>query len=135
MGWYEALKDVVTVADRLRDAELKHRLADVQVECAKLAEENARMRQELINLRAQVQTRQEMTFRDNVYWRTSKGEDEGPYCPKCLDGSNRAARMTNMADDAFWRCPVCTCAIQMPGADPWGGTVGHAEIDFDELSG
>jgi hypothetical protein len=55
MGWYEAIKDVVTVADRLRDAELKHRLAAVQVECAKLAEDNARLRQDVLELRGQVQ--------------------------------------------------------------------------------
>jgi cell division septum initiation protein DivIVA len=54
MGWYEALKDAVTVADRLKDSELEHRLAAVRVECAKLAEENAKLRQDLLELRTQV---------------------------------------------------------------------------------
>jgi predicted ATP-grasp superfamily ATP-dependent carboligase len=58
MGWYEAIKDAIVVADRLRDIELKQRLADVQVECAKLAEENAKLRQELLDLREQAKTRQ-----------------------------------------------------------------------------
>lgn len=36
MDRYEAVKDAIVVADRLRDVELKQRLADVQMECAKL---------------------------------------------------------------------------------------------------
>ena len=67
MVWYEALKDAVTAAERVRDAELKQRLADVQVECAKLAEDNARLRQDLTDLREQSRTRQEAQHRDNVY--------------------------------------------------------------------
>ena len=116
MGWYEALKDVLTVADRLRDAELKQRLAAVQVECANLAEDNARMRQELVEMRQQVQTRQEMKWRENVYWRElDGGNTEGPFCPKCLDGSGKASRMAERSEDTFWRCPVCLTAVKRPG--------------------
>ena len=54
MGWYEALKDAVKAADQLRSAELKQKLAEVQVECAKLAEDNALLRQELIEMREKI---------------------------------------------------------------------------------
>lgn len=116
MGWYEAFKDLLAVADRLRDAELKHKLADVQMEGARLAEENARLRQELIALQEQVRTRQEMQYRDNVYWRQAgQGEREGPFCPKCLDGDGKPARMSDRADDDCWRCPVCRYVVMKPG--------------------
>ena len=115
MGWYEAFKDMVTVADRLRDAELKQRLAAVQVEDAKLAEETAALRQELTDLRGWAQARKEMQYRDNVYWRsTGEGQTEGPFCPKCLDGNHRATRMSDYSDLHTWMCPVCECAIQKP---------------------
>ena len=119
MGWYEAIKDAITVADRLKNAELRQKLADVQVECAKLAEENARLRQELIEARGQVKARQDMEYRDNVYWRQlMDSKFEGPYCPKCLDGEHKPARMADRPDDRFWRCSVCNCAIEKPGRDP-----------------
>ena len=130
MGWYEALKDMATVADRLRDAELKQRLAALQVECAKLAEENAKLRQELLDLRVQVQTRQEMQYQDNAYWRRVGGTIEGPFCPKCLDGSSKVARMSDYADFHAWICPVCNCSIQKPG----GRQEVEAETDFDPFS-
>ena len=120
MGWYEALKDALTVADRLRDAELKQRLADVQMECAKLAEGNARLRQELTEVREHAQARQEMQYRDNVYWRQAgQGKREGPFCPKCLDGDGKAARMSDRADDQCWRCPVCSYVIVKSGRSPY----------------
>lgn len=116
MGWYEAVKDLLSVAERLKDADLKNRLADVQVECAKLAEENARLRTELLDLREQVKTRQEMIFQSNVYWRYGKDSNqEGPYCPKCLDGSDKLARMVEPPDGNYWHCPVCNFNIDMPG--------------------
>jgi hypothetical protein len=115
MGWYEALKDAATVADRLRDAELKHTLANIRIECAKLAEDNAALREENLGLREQLKLQQTMAYRDNAYWRTKDGEPEGPFCPKCLDGDRRTSRMTVREDDHCWRCPVCGCAIEKPG--------------------
>ena len=133
MGWYEALKDAVTVAEQLENAELKQKLADVQVECAKLAEENARLRQELIELREQAQTRQEMEYHDNVYWRQpTGGKREGPFCPKCLDGDRKKARMSDSHDNPFWNCPVCDYGIRKPGTGEWRS--GRAETDYDPFS-
>jgi beta propeller repeat protein len=88
VGWYEAMKDAISVADRLRDAELKQKLANVQIECAKLSEENAQLRLEVHELREQIRTRQTMEFRDDVYWRNEDGQLIGPICPKCFDGAH-----------------------------------------------
>ena len=59
MSWYEAVKDAVTAANKLQDADLIQRLATVQVECAALAEENARLREERNELRATLTARAE----------------------------------------------------------------------------
>jgi ribosomal protein L37AE/L43A len=119
MGWYEAIKDAATIADKLRSAELKQKLADIQVECANLAADNARLRQENLDLREQLQTRDHMEFRDNVYWRRGSGDMlEGPFCPKCRDGAKKSARMEDRPDDHFWRCRVCGTVVEKPGPDP-----------------
>lgn len=92
------------------------------------AEENAKLRQELTDLRGQAQTRHEMRYENNVYWRgTGAGQPEGPFCPKCLDGNNKAARMSDYSDFHAWICPVCNCTIQKPG----GEREVRAETDFD----
>lgn len=118
MGWYEAFKDAMSVVERVRDAELTLRLADVRVEGAKLAEENAALRQELLGLREQAQTRQGMYYRDNVYWKRHEDDepDDGPYCPTCLDGANKAMRMPAYPDRDYWTCKLCKCDIRRPGS-------------------
>jgi FtsZ-binding cell division protein ZapB len=116
MGWYEAIKDAISVADRLRDAELKQKLADIQMECAKLAEENARLRQERNELKKQIEAREHLEFRQNVYWRkTGEGKDEGPFCPSCADGGRKIVRMEDRPDDRYWRCTVCQHCTEKPG--------------------
>lgn len=131
MGWYEALKDTVSFAEHLRNAELDMRLAGVRVECAKLAEENARLRDELTALREQTSLRAAMEFRENVYWRKGDGMErsEGPFCPKCLDGTGKAARMAVREESDYWRCLVCDCVIQRPGPSREDYGPGRAIID------
>lgn len=129
MGWYEAIKDALTVADNFKNADLIRRLVDVQMEGAKLAEENGRLRQELADLREQARTRQQMQYENNVYWRqTTEGKREGPFCPKCLDGNNKPSRMSDFSDFHAWICPVCNCSIPKPGRSQ---EVLHTETDFD----
>jgi hypothetical protein len=55
MSWYEAIKDAVAAAAKLRDANLNKLLADVMMEGAKLAEENAKFRDRVRVLEEQVQ--------------------------------------------------------------------------------
>ncbi len=116
MGWYEALKDAVSAADKIRNAELNQKLVDLQMECIKLAEDNVHLRQELLDIREKQQIRENMEHRDNVYWRPLGEEKfEGPFCPKCFDGSNRTSRMGKYDGSHCWCCPVCDCTVSMPG--------------------
>ena len=118
-GWYDAFKDLLAIADRLKDAELKQSLAAVRVECAKLAEENARLREELIALREQARAESTMRYRDNVYWRQAEGTpEEGPFCPTCWDGARKPVRMTLLEHGSHWRCNVCDRYVLRPGATP-----------------
>jgi ribosomal protein L22 len=87
MGWFEVMKDAFTVADQLRNLELKQKLIDIQLEFSKEEEEKVAIRRELRALREQVRQRLIMQFKENVYWRDiGEGKIEGPFCPKCLDG-------------------------------------------------
>ena len=118
MGWYEAIKDAISTADKLRDAELKENLANVRMEGAKLAEENARLREELIEIREKLKIRDVMEFRHDVYWRRLPGgADEGPYCPKCRDGEGKLARMGDRPHDKYWRCRTCDLVVLKRGGD------------------
>jgi len=97
-----------------------------------LLEQNAHLRSELQSLKARIETRESMIFRDNAYWKKlGGGAEEGPFCPKCLDGQDqRSARMKVRTDDSVWRCPVCDCWVEKPGLHP---RITRALMDSDDL--
>ncbi len=83
---------------------------------AKLADENARLREENTNLRARQDAHKDMVPDHNVYW--LEPDRDGPYCPKCLDGDDRRVRMGKQigVGSPYWECPVCLRREDTPEA-------------------
>lgn len=106
MGWLETVKAAGDAIEALRSAEANAKFADVRMEMAKLAEENARLREELLALREKAGLREQMTARDNLYWRSTGTGEDGPFCPTCWDGDKKAVRLVD-EDRYKLLCPVC----------------------------
>jgi hypothetical protein len=117
---------------------LQQALLEVIADNTKKVDENARLTREMISLRdslavleKQVAHRMEMAFDNNVYWRAGASRAEaGPFCPKCLDGSQRATRMLDRSDDHWWRCLVYEAIVEKPG--PARGS-SRSQSDWDPL--
>jgi hypothetical protein len=122
MGWYEALKDATAAAEKLRNAELNQLLANVKMECAHLAEETARLREDNLKLREAASLREKMHFRDNVYWQRTGQEEIGPFCPKCWPADRNDVPMLDEGPDGkTWSCPVCDKWVLKPGHSLYEG--------------
>jgi len=124
VSWYDAIKVAGDAIEALRNAELNGLLANVRMEGAKLAEENARLREELLALKEIARLRGTMVFRDNVYWHVEEGKTQGPCCPNCWPSVGKAVRMVDRGRHG-WICPVCDRYIGRPGHG------GQQEDDFD----
>jgi len=99
--------------------DLQGTLFELSAQNAALLQENLEIRREFAELKQKVQDREQMTAESNVYWRTANdGRRDGPFCPTCLDGSEKAVRLIERTDDHWWRCPVCDKIVQKPGRDP-----------------
>jgi hypothetical protein len=98
------------------------------MEGAKLAQENAELREERNAFRDQLRVRDAMVFEHNVFWQGDGDSRVGPFCPKCWDGETRAARMEDRSNDHGWRCRVCDTATQKPGRDSESGFGGSIPI-------
>ncbi len=106
MGWYEAMKDVLGVVNRIKDAELQQKIAKVHLEGAKLAEDFAASQHENISLKEQLRQRSGMIFDGKVWWQVgADGKREGPICPTCYGEKGNPVRMVTEGDDH--QCPVC----------------------------
>ncbi len=101
-------------------------------ENSQLTRELGDVRDKVASLEALLLQRGEMVFQENVYWRVLSGSTrDGPFCPACLDGNGKAARLINRSDDHWWRCPVCESTVEKPGSDP--APVGKVLHDWDPL--
>lgn len=117
MAWLDTISAAIAVADELKNVDLKSKLADVKMACVDLAEQNVRLREERNDLREKLRLREEMVWDEkmNAYFRTNpSGVREGPFCPKCLDGDSKVARMASEYQD--FRCPVCTHLLNLDEA-------------------
>jgi len=112
MDLLETIKDVLKIADQLRDVELKRKLTNVQIECVELAQENAMLREKMLQLEEIATNTRALVFHDNGYWAHRDGDlEEGPFCPKCWVGEGKAVPMTAQT---HWLCVVCNTDIIRP---------------------
>ena len=125
MSWYDAIGKAADAIEALKNAELNQLLATVRMEGAKLAEENARLREELIALREAARLRGTMVFRNDTYWQEgAESAALGPYCPKCWPADSKAVRMVRRGQRGVI-CPVCDTYIEPQGPR------NYADDDFD----
>ena len=117
MGVYEAVRDAISLAQKADNVDLLRKLLEVQAESLADREKIRSLSEENAELRAKLRQRDGMRFEHDVYWRQLQGEErEGPYCPKCMDGDGRTARLVDR--DAYWKCPVCAHRQLRPGHLP-----------------
>ena len=93
MGWYEAIKDAVEIAQKAGEIDLMRQLVDVQAEMLGLQEENGRLRNEVDRLDDALRVTGELVLEGRHYARRVDGQLEGRYCTVCWDADRRLIRL------------------------------------------
>jgi hypothetical protein len=112
MGILDAIRMAGDVIDKLKNAELKSLMADIRMEAVTLAEQNVKLREELMQLREDAKNRATVLFRTNLFWTVTPDGEAGPFCPKCWPKDSRLVQMITTNQDDLWKCPVCTSMIR-----------------------
>ena len=125
----QTIKLVAGVAKEAGKIELYQQVIDLQqgmidavAENTSLASENAALARQVRELtdqveglRRQLSRREEMAFRDDMYYTMVGGDrKDGPFCPRCLDDDMKAMRMTDRGN-GFICCVKCTYSVRTPG--------------------
>ena len=106
MSWYDAMKDAARVFGKIKDAEATEALANLKIEGAELAQQNAQLREENRTLIDQLRVRETLEFEDPVYWIVeSGGKRTGPFCSRCWDVDQKLVRVHD--ERWYWQCPAC----------------------------
>jgi hypothetical protein len=116
-----AIETAKFVANAVREydkVDLKLKAVELTQQITELALENSELHQTISDLRKELETmkkrfgmRGKLFARDNVYYMTVEGVDDGPYCTRCFDVDGILVRMMQSRPDdgIIWKeCPHCS---------------------------
>lgn len=110
MGWYEALKDGLKLAQQSDNIELISKLLEIQREFQELQQENFELKKELSRLtERQSKVIEYNEKRTALYEVKEDGTKDGPYCTSCWELNNTliSVHMYEHGNTTRQRCPVC----------------------------
>ena len=113
MGVIETMKDIGVLVQKLDNMDLVKRLVELQEQIYAVVSENRDVKEENRALREKLNTREQLVFRKNAYW---KG-DEGPFCSRCFDAEGALVRMHTRAEFNP-QCPKCATVAAEPDEPP-----------------
>ena len=113
MGTIDAIKDAISLANKVGNHELHRQLVELLDEVHSLRHEQRQLIDEKRELEEAAALRDSLEFRGNAYWRG----DEGPFCSKCWDADSKLVRChTRRGYRPF--CPACNTPVRDPEAEP-----------------
>lgn len=99
----DTAKTALTIANELKNLELKEAILNLKEQMLALREENLALKEQL-----QEKQKYNMQFKNNTYWNIKEdGKKEGPYCPTCWDADGKAVRLLKSSGYDGPICLVC----------------------------
>lgn len=110
MGFYDAFKDVISIAQKSDNIELYRQLLDLGAQALEMQAEIAALREENASLKRIRDIDQEIEFHLDAY--VTKTTDTIPikYCAACWVDKKKLVPMQNFRD-AKYKCPLCQSNI------------------------
>ncbi|MBK5263210.1 MAG: hypothetical protein JJE17_11695 [Peptostreptococcaceae bacterium] len=108
MGWYEALKDSISIAKKAGNIELQGQLLDLQQEMQSMQQENFKLKEEYTKLLAIINRDKNMVYNKNrsAVFENIDGQEHGPYCMHCWEAEKLSISLTPF-QNGWYSCPHC----------------------------
>ena len=113
MSIIDTVKDIGVLIQKIDNLELLKRMVELQEQVYALVSENRDLKEANRGLSEKLQTREQMQFRQNAYWRG----DEGPFCSQCFDAEGLSVRM-HVGKGHSPICRKCKTVAMNPDAEP-----------------
>lgn len=106
MGAVDTVKDLAKLVQQLDNIEIVQKVLTLQSDMMELQDHVQALKEENRQLKKQLQQKDELDFKNNMYWRTIGDTQEGPFCTKCFDSEGKIIRLHG-DDDRGYKCPEC----------------------------
>ncbi|EOX4815521.1 hypothetical protein [Vibrio parahaemolyticus] len=103
-------KDIVELVKKGSTVEAQEKIMELREAAIELQEENLALREELAKLRAEMKRKQELVFRNGVYYLPNGDHEDGPFCSKCHDADGKQIRLhefNHYLAGEQWVCKNC----------------------------
>lgn len=105
MGWYEAIKDGISVAQQADNIPLVQNLIDAQKQILDLIEENQSLKTENQELTKKLHQKESIERHNDTYITLKPDSQQIRYCATCWDNNQKLIQLS--CDTGEYRCPVC----------------------------
>ena len=106
MGWYEAIKDGIAVAQKMDNIPLVQSLMDAQKQIFDLLEENHHLKEEVTKMKEIENIACKIERHDDAYITLSDDPEKHIYCSNCWD-SKRVLVQGQKTSTGAYHCPAC----------------------------
>ena len=107
MGFYDAFKDALSVAQKADNVELYRQLLDLSAQALDLQEENVRLKSENAELRKAKDLEARIIRHTELYITLKEDPDDLYYCAHCWDIDRRLVQLSCDNSDGTFICPHC----------------------------
>lgn len=104
MGIYDAIKDGISVVKASDNIELLKSFMEIQNGYWEMQEELTKIKEENRVLKEELELKEKVIFKGNMYYINNDNNEEGPFCTRCYDENRSLVRMHDMGHG--YQCPV-----------------------------
>lgn len=125
MGWYDAIKDGISIAQKADNIDLISKLLEAQKEIQDMQQENFELKSRIKDL--EEIEKKEIKYNGNrtaIYEVKNDGKEEGPYCCTCWEDKRKLITVHEQKEGliTYQVCPVCGCKIEISRKEhDWSG--------------
>lgn len=106
MGWYEAIKDGIVVAQKVDNIPLVSELIEAQKQILDLVQENQKLKDENRNLLKRQEVSNKIERHKDAYITLKDDEQKLIFCSNCWDSKQQLIQ-AQIDDNGHYECPSC----------------------------
>ena len=118
MSLYDAVKDMISIAQKMDNVDLTRQLFDIQQQAFELQEENYRLRIQIHKMEEEMRTEAEIERHSQPYLTLAGDKNHIPYCATCWGTGKQRIQMAYKSVNTL-ACPSCGILISKEMPKPY----------------
>jgi len=107
MSFVDNAKEIYEIIKKAANLDLQEKMVNLREEAVALQEENVALKTKVSELEEKLYIKENIDFRNGVYWLKEGDEENGPFCQKCYDSDGKLIRLQDQGHSGQWYCKTC----------------------------